>query len=106
MIVNCAQPRWDGRVCVVHVDDLQPDAMKVRLLVSARNSGDDYDLRAAVRERMMEFLRREYPKALARRRTELGGTLAMARRGAGDDAEVDETIGGPTTGSPQVSPPP
>lgn len=101
-----SDPRWDGRVCVVHVDDLQPDAMKVRLLVSARNSGDDYDLRAAVRERMMDFLRREHPRSLARRRTELGGTLAMARHGAGGSADHDEVADSANTGSPQASPPP
>lgn len=101
-----SDPRWDGRVCVVHVDDLQPDAMKVRLLVSARNSGDDYDLRAAVRERMMEFLRREYPQSLARRRSELGGMLAMTRRGELDDVQPDRLVGSDTGGSPQASPPP
>lgn len=101
-----SDPRWDGRVCVVHVDDLQPDAMKVRLLVSARNSGDDYDLRAAVRERMMDFLRREHPRSLARRRTELGGTLAMARRGADAQADLGEVADSANTGSPQASPPP
>ena len=102
-----SDPRWDGRVCVVHVDDLQPDAMKVRLLVSARNSGDDYDLRAAVRERMMEFLRREHPHALARRRAELGGTLAVARPREGDgDLAPADTGGGDTKGSSQASPAP
>ena len=69
--------RWDGRVCVVHVEDITAEAMKVRLLVSARNSGDDYDLRAAVREGMLEFLRREHPQALPRARTTLEGALAL-----------------------------
>ncbi|TKS54575.1 mechanosensitive ion channel [Luteimonas yindakuii] len=103
-----SDPRWDGRVCVVHVDDLLPDAMKVRLLVSARNSGDDYDLRAAVRERMMEFLRREHPQALARRRTELGGSLAMARgdRDAHGPAEEGAAGGNDAAGSPHASPAP
>ncbi|PJK00698.1 hypothetical protein CO641_01610 [Lysobacteraceae bacterium NML91-0213] len=101
-----SDPRWDGRVCVVHVDDLQPDAMKVRLLVSARNSGDDYDLRAAVRERMMEFLRREHPHALARQRTELGGTLAMSRGIGADDPRAAEVGDSSTIGSPLGSPPP
>ncbi len=70
--------RWDGRVCVVHVEDLSAEAMKVRLLVSARNSGDDYDLRAAVREGMMDFLRRTHPQALARTRSTVEAELVSA----------------------------
>lgn len=76
-----SDPRWDGRVCVVHVEDVTPEAMKVRLLVSARSSGDDYDLRANVRERMLEFLRREHPEALPRRR---GSGDAELRQAAAD----------------------
>ena len=69
--ICASDPRWDGRVCVVHVEDITAEAMKVRLLVSARNSGDDYDLRAAVRERMLAYLRREAPEALPRLRAAL-----------------------------------
>ncbi|WP_024891203.1 mechanosensitive ion channel domain-containing protein [Luteimonas huabeiensis] len=72
-----SDPRWDGRVCVVHVEDIAAEAMKVRLLVSARNSGDDYDLRAAVRERMLDYLRREQPQALPRMRATLDGAFAL-----------------------------
>ena len=45
-----ADPRWDGRVCVAQVTDADQHAIQVRLLVSARNSGDLFDLRCAVRE--------------------------------------------------------
>lgn len=76
-----SDPRWDGRVCVVHVEDVTPEAMKVRLLVSARNSGDDYDLRANVRERMLDFLRREHPGALPRRRNSVDTDLRGAAAG-------------------------
>lgn len=66
-----ADPRWDGRVCVAQVTDADQHAIQVRLLVSARNSGDLFDLRCAVRECMLAFLEREHPAALPRLRADL-----------------------------------
>lgn len=60
--------RWDGRVCVAQVTDADAKALQVRLLVSARNSGDLFDLRCAVRERMIDFLNCQHPYALPRQR--------------------------------------
>ena len=64
-------PRWDGRVCVAQVTDADRHAIQVRLLVSARNSGELFDLRCAVRECMLAFLEREHPAALPRLRADL-----------------------------------
>ena len=64
-------PLWDGRVCVTQVTEASEHAIQVRLLVSARNSGDAFDLRCIVRERMLDFLAREHPQALPRTRAEL-----------------------------------
>ena len=64
-------PRWDGRVCVAQVTETDRHTMQVRLLVSARNSGDLFDLRCAVRECMIAFLDRQHPEALPRLRTDL-----------------------------------
>ncbi len=63
--------RWDGRVCVAQITETDATTIQVRLLVSARNSGDLFDLRCAVREGMVEFLRQEHPGALPTRRAEL-----------------------------------
>ncbi|MDV3469462.1 mechanosensitive ion channel family protein [Stenotrophomonas sp. C3(2023)] len=57
-------PLWDGRVCVTQVTETTEKTLQVRLLVSARNSGDAFDLRCLVRERMLDFLAREHPEAL------------------------------------------
>ena len=65
-------PLWDGKVCVVHVTDSRPDTLEIRLLLSTRNSGDGWELRCEVREKMVEFLQREYPGSLPRTRVELG----------------------------------
>lgn len=64
--------RWDGRVCVAQVTDADQRAIQIRLLVSARNSGDLFDLRCAVRERMIEFLNASHPYALPRLRLRFG----------------------------------
>lgn len=58
------EPLWDGRVCVTQVTETSEQTLQVRLLVSARNSGDAFDLRCLVRERMLDFLAREHPQAL------------------------------------------
>ncbi|WP_231497031.1 mechanosensitive ion channel family protein [Pseudoxanthomonas suwonensis] len=64
-------PRWDGRVCIAQVTDTSEREMQVRLLVSARDSGEAFDLRCAVRERMIGFLAQHYPHALPRLRAEV-----------------------------------
>lgn len=63
--------RWDGRVCVAQVTETGETTIQVRLLVSARNSGELFDLRCVVRERMICFLREQYPEALPRLRADL-----------------------------------
>jgi small-conductance mechanosensitive channel len=81
--------RWDGRVCVAQVTDAAETTLQVRLLVSARNSGDLFDLRCAVRERMVAWLRHAHPDALPVQRVELsrtGGPDAVADPRAGHTA--------------------
>jgi small-conductance mechanosensitive channel len=63
--------RWDGRVCVAQITDTAESSVQVRLLVSARNSGDLFDLRCAVRERMIDYLNSTHPEALPRQRVDL-----------------------------------
>ncbi|MGJ4730128.1 mechanosensitive ion channel family protein [Luteimonas sp. SDU101] len=64
-------PRWDGRVCIAQVTETAEHTIQVRLLVSARNSGDLFDLRCVVRERMIDYLNRCHPQALPRLRADL-----------------------------------
>ncbi|HET7911696.1 MAG TPA: mechanosensitive ion channel domain-containing protein [Pseudolabrys sp.] len=56
--------RWDGQVSAVQVTDFKEGTMEVRLLMSARSSGQAFDLRCEVREKLIEFLQREHPEAL------------------------------------------
>ena len=64
-------PRWDGRVCIAQVTETSEHVMQVRLLVSARDSGEAFDLRCAVRERMIAFLAKHHPQALPRLRAQV-----------------------------------
>lgn len=63
--------RWDGRVCVAQITETERTVVQVRLLVSARSSGDLFDLRCAVRERMIAFLQASHPEALPLLRLDL-----------------------------------
>ncbi len=69
---------WDERVCVLQVTDAKPATLELRALVSASDSGRAWDLRVLVRERLIEFLRREYPEALPRTRVELPSGTQVA----------------------------
>lgn len=68
-----SHPLWDGKVCVVHVTDCKPWTLETRLLVSTRSSGDGWELRCHVREKMVEFLQKNYPDSLPRVRAEISG---------------------------------
>lgn len=62
---------WDGRSSSVLVTGAQGGFVTVRLLVSAANSGDQWDLRCLVREEMVAWLQREHPDALPATRVRL-----------------------------------
>jgi small-conductance mechanosensitive channel len=85
-------PRWDGRVCVAQVTDASEHAIQVRLLVSARNSGDLFDLRCAVRERMLEWLAQVHADALPRQRVDLGRPMAAASTDSRIQGAAAETL--------------
>ncbi|WP_034292700.1 mechanosensitive ion channel family protein [Herbaspirillum sp. RV1423] len=62
-------PQWDGRVCALQVTDANERAMQVRLLVSAQNSGNAFELRCKIRESMIAFIADNHPDALPRLRS-------------------------------------
>jgi small-conductance mechanosensitive channel len=67
---------WDKRVSVVQVTDAKPDVMEIRLLVSAGNAGNAFDLRCDVREYMIRYIQENYPESLPRGRVELAAKEA------------------------------
>ncbi|MFV0645724.1 MAG: mechanosensitive ion channel family protein [Sphingomonadaceae bacterium] len=73
------QPKWDHRTANVMMTDAYPESIELRLSMSAATIGDLFDLRCAVREHMLGWLRNEMPEALIRHRLEVG---AANERGA------------------------
>jgi len=67
-----ASPAWDGRSLDATVTDAQGGFVTVRLVMSAKDSADQWTLRCEVRERIIGWLQREHPDALPRTRVELG----------------------------------
>lgn len=75
---------WDRRAQVLQVTDCKDSAIEVRLLMSAKDGPTLFDLRCELREGMMDWIRRNQPEALVRRRTlpvapvELEATAGLA----------------------------
>lgn len=63
-----AAPHWDGRVCVVQVTDATDRAIQIRVLGSAGSGPAAWDFRVHVREKLIDYLRREHPDVLPQAR--------------------------------------
>ncbi|MDD2380175.1 MAG: mechanosensitive ion channel, partial [Mariniphaga sp.] len=61
-------PLWDKKVNVLQVTDAKPNSVEVRALVSAKDSSTAWDLRVYIREKMIEFLQKNYPESLPKTR--------------------------------------
>ena len=59
---------WDKKVNVLQVTDSKESTLELRILVSAKNSPTAWDLRVYIREKMIEFIQKNYPKSLPRTR--------------------------------------
>lgn len=62
--VLAGEKLWDGAVAGVQVTDAKEHTIEIRVLVSARNSAELFDLRCNVRERLIAWLQTAYPSAL------------------------------------------
>ncbi len=62
---------WDGNVKVVQVTDSKDNYMETRILVSAKNSPTAWDLRVYVREKMIDFIQKNYPESLPKTRVNI-----------------------------------
>jgi len=59
-----ASPEWDGRLCLIQVTEAGERAMQVRVLVSAADSSQAWDLRCKLREQLVDYIRVNYPQSL------------------------------------------
>jgi len=67
---------WDGKVWGLQVTNASEHTMELRALMSAPDSGRSWDLRCYVREKLIEYLQRNYPESLPRTRAEIRGLAA------------------------------
>lgn len=68
-------PLWAGKLCVLHVSDAKEHTVELRALVDVRNASDAWDIRCLLREKMIDFLQKNYPGSLPRQRGELAATF-------------------------------
>ncbi len=76
-----ASELWDRKVGGLQVTDASERTIQLRALMSASDASAAWNLRCLVREKLVEFVRRNYPQALPRLRTEVA-----ERRSRGPDA--------------------
>jgi ferritin-like metal-binding protein YciE len=86
---------------VLQVTDFTERQVEVRVLASADNAGDAFDLRCELREGLLAYLQNEQPRALPKTRADvlsLPAATPRRRPGADDRADRDERQ--------ELSPPP
>lgn len=65
-------PLWDNKVSGVQVTNATEKVMEIRLLMSAKDSSSQWDLRCLAREKMISWIQDNYPQCLPRTRIEPG----------------------------------
>ncbi len=65
---------WDRKVCALQVTDSKEHTVELRALMSAADSSAIWDLRCTVRERLIDFVRKNYPGSLPKMRAEISDT--------------------------------
>lgn len=69
--IVAASELWDRRSLKVQVTEFTDTAVEVRILVSAANSEDLWDLRCLVREELLAYIQQHLPESLPQRRVSL-----------------------------------
>jgi len=55
---------WDGKVWRLHVTDTTDKTLQLRAIMSAPDAGTAWELRCEVREKLVEFMQKNYPEHL------------------------------------------
>lgn len=66
--------KWDGKVWGLQVTNATERTMELRALMSAADASVAWGLRCEVREKLIEFVQKNYPEALPKTRAELKKT--------------------------------
>lgn len=78
-------PLWDKRTWALQVTDTTERSMQIRTLMSVRNGPDAFDLRCLVRERLVQFLKDRYPRALPQQREQQFNLAQKTTTGSDDE---------------------
>ena len=73
-------PQWDKKVCAVQVTNATERTIELRALMSAADAPSMWELRCAVREQLIDFIRKNYPDALPKLRAELEQPLLTPKK--------------------------
>lgn len=84
---------WDGKVWNLQVTDATGSVVELRALMSAPNSGQAFDLRCHVRERLIAYLQERYPDSLPKQRS------MVVRSGDQIPADIAAAAAAPPDGS-------
>ncbi len=63
-------PLWDKRVCGLQVTNATERTVELRALVSAADASNAWDLRCFVREKLIDFIKTQYPDSLPKVRAQ------------------------------------
>jgi hypothetical protein len=75
-----ASTLWDGEFWNLQVTEAGERTMRLRILASAANADDAWNIRCEIREKLIAYLQEHHPWALPKIRTTLeGGAPADAR---------------------------
>lgn len=59
-------PHWDGRVQNIQVTDSKEWYKEIRILVSSTDSSKNWELRVVVREKLIDYINKNYPGSFAK----------------------------------------
>jgi small-conductance mechanosensitive channel len=82
---------WDKKVCVLQVTNATDRTMELRALMSAPDASEAWTLRCEVREKLLEFIKAEYPQALPKVRAELNKLTDISDSGGSGGSRKQPT---------------
>jgi small-conductance mechanosensitive channel len=71
---------WDKKVCAVQITNATERTVELRALMSAGDASSLFSLRCMVREKLVDFIRKNYPDALPKLRAELEQPLPAPKK--------------------------
>jgi small-conductance mechanosensitive channel len=96
---------WDKRFALLQVTEAERESMQLRCLVTSASAPAGWDLRCHVREYLIDFIQREYPQYLPRRRAEATIEQGVAPPPSAAPAEPTAGAGGAATMETPRTPP-